>query len=466
MKKVVLTLLSFLLFFFACVEIEPTRIPVTSVILSATSIELEVGDSHVLTATVSPSDAENKTIIWTSSNASVATVDEGVITACKEGKATITVTTDEGGKTATCEVMVSRKLISVTEIKLDVTSAEMIEGDELQLNVTIIPDNATNKNVTWTTSNSSVASVSEGKVTALKPGPATIVATTKDGGKIATCEVAVSSKVNPVTSVTLDRTSAELIVGDELTLTATVNPENSTNKNVTWSSSNPSVASVSNGKVTALEAGRATIIVSSVDGGKTATCEVIVNGKTVPVTSVSLDRTSVELEEGEDRMLTATVNPENASNKNVTWSSSDPSVVSVVNGYIVALKTGRATITVKTEDGGKTATCEVTVNTKTVPVTSVSLDKTSVELIEGDVITLTATINPSNASNKNVTWSSSNPSVATVSNGKVTALKVGNATITVKTEDGDRIATCEVTVAEKEEDGDSNERLEENDGNW
>ena len=165
-------------------------------------------------------------------------------------------------------------------------------------------------------------------------------------------------------------------------------------------------------------------------------------------------------------MLTATVNPENASNKNVTWSSSDPSVVSVVNGYIVALKTGRATITVKTEDGGKTATCEVTVNTKTVPVTSVSLDKTSVELIEGDVITLTATINPSNASNKNVTWSSSNPSVATVSNGKVTALKVGNATITVKTEDGDRIATCEVTVAEKEEDGDSNERLEENDGNW
>ena len=202
------------------------------------------------------------------------------------------------------------------------------------------------------------------------------------------------------------------------------------------------------------------------DGGKTATCEVIVNGKTVPVTSVSLDRTSVELEEGEDRMLTATVNPENASNKNVTWSSSDPSVVSVVNGYIVALKTGRATITVMTEDGGKTATCEVTVNTKTVPVTSVSLDKTSVELIEGDVLTLTVTINPSNASNKNVTWSSSNPSVATVSNGKVTALKVGNATITVKTEDGDRIATCEVTVAEKEEDGDSNERLEENDGNW
>ena len=276
MKKVVLTLLSFLLFFFACIEIEPTRIAVTSVILSATSIELEEGDSHALTATVSPSDAENKTVIWTSSNASVATVDEGVVTACKEGKATITVTTDDGGKTATCEVIVSPKLISVTEIKLDVTSAEMIEGDELQLNVTIIPDNATNKNVTWTTSNSSVASVSDGKVTALKPGTATIVATTKDGGKTATCEVTVNAKTIPVTSVTLDRTSAEMIVGDEMTLNATINPSNASNKNVIWSSSNPTVASVVNGKVTALKSGKATITVKTEDGGKTATCEVTV----------------------------------------------------------------------------------------------------------------------------------------------------------------------------------------------
>ena len=361
MKKVVLTLLSFFLFFIACIESEPTRIAVTSVILNATSIELEEGDSYVLTATVSPSGAENKTVMWTSSNASVVTVSDGVVTACKEGKANITATTDDGGKTATCEVLVRPKQISVTGIKLDLTSAEMTEGNELQLNVTIIPENATNKNVTWTTSSSSVASVSDGKVTALKAGNATIIATSKDGGKTAACEIVVSAKEYAVTSVTLDRTSAELTEGDELTLTATVNPENATNKNVTWSSSNPSVATVSNGKVTALKAGSATIIVSSEDGGKTATCEIRVNTKTVSVTSVTLDRTSAELTVGDELTLTATVNPENATNKNVTWSSSNPSVATISNGKVTALKAGSATIIVSSVDGGKTATCEVMV---------------------------------------------------------------------------------------------------------
>ena len=449
MKKVVLTLLSFFLFFIACIESEPTRIAVTSVILNATSIELEEGDSYVLTATVSPSGAENKTVMWTSSNASVVTVSDGVVTACKEGKANITATTDDGGKTATCEVLVRPKQISVTGIKLDLTSAEMTEGNELQLNVTIIPENATNKNVTWTTSSSSVASVSDGKVTALKAGNATIIATSKDGGKTAACEIVVSAKEYAVTSVTLDRTSAELTEGDELTLTATVNPENATNKNVTWSSSNPSVATVSNGKVTALKAGSATIIVSSEDGGKTATCEIRVNTKTVSVTSVTLDRTSAELTVGDELTLTATVNPDNATNKNVTWSSSDPSVASVVNGKIKALKAGNTKIIVETEDGGKIAGCGVTVKANNVPVTSVTLDRTSAELTEGDELTLTATVNPENATNKNVTWSSSNPSVATVSNGKVTALKAGSATIIVSSEDGGKTATCEIRVNTK-----------------
>ena len=217
-----------------------------------------------------------------------------------------------------------------------------------------------------------------------------------------------------VTSVTLDSTSITLVEGDSQTLTATVSPSNAENQKVLWSSNRSSVASVKEGVVTALKAGTATITATSEDGGKTATCEVTVNAKVYHVESVSLDRTSYEMAEGDIFTLSATVNPDNATNKEVTWNSSDPSVASVDNGKVEALKPGTATITVKTVDGAKTATCDITVNAKTQPVTSVSLDRTSAELTEGEEMQLTATVNPDNATNKNVTWSSTNPSVASV----------------------------------------------------
>ena len=463
-KIIQLLITAVVLLFIGCKQ-EKVPIAVTGVSLSHTTLNMIEGDSQVLSATVSPSNAENKSVSWTSSNSSVASVQDGVVTAYKAGSATIAVKTADGGKTATCEVTVNARVYPVSGVALDKTSATLTEGDELTLTATVNPDNATNKNVTWTSSNSSVASVSNGKITALKAGKVTITVQTADGGKTATCEVTVNAKVYPVTGVTLDKTSATLTEGDELTLTATVNPDNATNKNVTWTSSNSSVASVSNGKITALKAGKVTITVKTDDGGKTATCEVTVNAKVYPVTGVTLDKSSATLTEGDELTLTVTVNPDNATNKNVTWSSSDNAVVSVSNGKVTALKAGKATITVKTDDGGKTAACEVTVNAKAYPVTGVTLDKTSVEMTEGDELTLTATVNPDNATNKNVTWSSSDNTVVSVSNGKVTALKAGKATITVKTDDGGKTATCEVKVSIKGSGGD-NESVGENNGNW
>ena len=178
---------------------------------------------------------------------------------------------------------------------------------------------------------------------------------------------------------------------------------------------------------------------------------------TIKVEGVSLNVTSVELTEGDQTTLTATINPSNATNKNVTWTSSDNNVATVANGKVTAVKAGTATITVKTEDGNKTATCTVTVTAQTYPVESVTLDKTSVELTEGDEVTLTATVNPANATNKNVTWTSSDNAVATVANGKVTAVKAGTATITVTTEDGNKTATCTVTVTAQSVDTEEDE---------
>ena len=422
-------------------DVDP--ISVTSVTLDSTSITLVEGDSQTLTATISPSNAENQMVLWISSDASVATVKDGVVTAVKPGTATITVKSDDGGKTATCNVTVVARVYPVEKITLDVTSATIYEGENLTLTATITPDNATNKNVSWKSSNTSVATVVDGTVSALKTGTTIITVATEDGGKTATCNVTVKAKV---ASVSLDKTEITLTEGDTHILTATINPYNATNKNVSWKSSNTSVATVSNGKVTALKAGTTTITVTTEDGGKTATCNVTVNEKIYSVENISLDKTSAILFEGETLVLTATINPYNATNKNVVWSSSNTSVATVVDGKVAALKAGTTTITVTTEDGNKTATCDVMVNAK---VTSVSLDKTEVELTEGDTHILTATINPDNATNKNVIWSSSNASVATVSNGKVTAVKAGTATITVTTEDGGKTATCRVMVNEK-----------------
>ena len=170
----------------------------------------------------------------------------------------------------------------------------------------------------------------------------------------------------------------------------------------------------------------------------------------VKVESVSLNTTSLTLVEGDSQSLTATVSPSNADNKKVSWSSSNSSVATVDDrGTVTAIAPGTATITAKTEDGGKTATCSVTVNSRVISVESVSLDKTELELIEGDKATLVATVLPENADNKNVIWNSSNEEIATVEDGVVTAIKEGEATITAKTEDGEKTATCSVTVIDK-----------------
>ena len=183
--------------------------------------------------------------------------------------------------------------------------------------------------------------------------------------------------------------------------------------------------------------------------------EITVGTPTVAVTGVTLNKTATTLTVGETETLTATVSPSNATNKSVTWSTSNASVATVSNGKITAKAAGTATITVKTADGNKTATCAVTVKAATVAVTGVSLNKTATTLTVGETETLTATVSPSNATNKSVTWSTSNASVATVSNGKITAKAAGTATITVKTADGNKTATCKVTVnkaAEKPDD--------------
>ncbi len=168
----------------------------------------------------------------------------------------------------------------------------------------------------------------------------------------------------------------------------------------------------------------------------------------ISVASVTLDTTSITLVEGDAYILTATISPSNADNQLVLWFTSDSTIATVIDGIVVAVNPGTATITAISDDGGKTATCLVTVYANTCPVDGVSLDITTATITEGESLTLTAIFHPSNATNKNVTWKSNNTTVATVVDGEVTALKAGTATITVTTEDGEYSASCSLTVEE------------------
>ena len=273
---------------------------------------------------------------------------------------------------------------------------------------------------------------------------------TVDGGTLTQNGTVTGGVTYKVTGVSLSPDTLTLDVGESSTLTATITPDNATDKSVTWESSASGVATVdTSGKVTAVSVGTATITATAADGsGEKATCSVTVNAAAiVPVESVSLDKTSLELTEGGTARLTATILPDNATNKNVTWSTSDASIATVTDGVVTAVAPGTATITVTTEDVGKTATCAVTVAAATVPVTGVTLNKTSTSLYVGDTETLTATVAPDNATDRAVNWTSSNPSVATVENGVVTAVGAGTATITVTTQDNDYTASCTVTVS-------------------
>ena len=197
--KICLTLLAMSLFVCTgCSKDDPEEpiVKVESVKLNKSSLTLVEGDSETLEATISPSDATNKKVTWKSSNVAVATVEDGKVTAVKFGKATITVTTEDGGKTATCEVTVQDKGISVTEVKLDKSTLALMEKESDTLIATITPDDATNKGISWKSSDKTIATVEEGKVTAIKAGKATITATTEDGEKTATCEVTVNDIID------------------------------------------------------------------------------------------------------------------------------------------------------------------------------------------------------------------------------------------------------------------------------
>lgn len=334
------------------VTVTDDQIEIDSIILDKSTLTLATESKGTLRATINPTNTtEDKTLVWESDDVSIATVGAtGIVTARSPGTTTIRVKTSNN-KYSECVVTVNS---DIKFVSLNLTAMEMEEGVKQSLRATINPSNTTNsKALEWKSSNPNVATVSDnGEVTAISQGYATISVITVNGKK-AECKITVSKKDEeiPITSVKLNKTNLTLTEEQTETLIATINPMNTTDsKALNWSSSNEDIAKVdSQGKVTAISVGSATITVTT-SNGKQDSCDVTVNKKEIPILSVSLNKNELNLKAGKDETLIATINPSDTTDsKALNWNSSNKDVATVDSeGKVTAIASGNTIITVTT----------------------------------------------------------------------------------------------------------------------
>ena len=343
----------------------------------------------------------------------------------------------------------------VAGIQLNETECELFVGEKLKLSALVLPENAYDKDFSWYNSSNTVIQLYNGAITAKEPGEAIVTVESAVGGFTDTCRIVVKPLSTHASGVALNRNTLSLVEGEEFKLSESVMPQDADNKKVFWESEDTSIAQVDQtGNITAIESGETIITVTTSDGGYKAKCVVSVVKPPIYVTGVTLNKAFLVLEEGQTSTVSPIITPNDADNKAVVWSSSDTGIATVdANGKIQAKKEGQAVVKVKTVDGGYEATCNVEVKKQAVRVTGVSLNKSSLYLVEGESAELVETVFPKEADNKYVEWKSSDEDIVTVTdNGVVSAKKAGNTKVYVKTDDGDYEAFCEVIVAEKGSD--------------
>lgn len=336
-------------------------------------------------------------------------------------------------------------VVNPTGITLSASSLSLIEGESETITATVSPDDATDKTVTWSvTQGSDYVTVNGGVITAVKAGQAVVTAKTVNN-LTTSCLVNVTPAVVDPASVTIDKTNPVIVVGNTEQLTATVLPENATNKSVEWSVIAGNCVSVDEkGLVTGLAVGTAVVQAKTINGLLAISSIRVVSGVVNP-TSVALSDSQVNLVNGDTKQLSAYVLPNDATVKSVTWTVSDGDAVNVnESGLVTAVKPGDAVVTASTVNG-LTATCSFTVTAAVVDPTGVTLNKHSVDLEFGSSETLTATVDPSDATDKSVTWSVIEGDAVTVINGLVTGVKQGSAKVQVSTVNG-KTDVCDFTV--------------------
>ena len=323
--------------------------------VSSNNVDVDVGGSTSVTMHVIPETASDPSFSVSSSDSDIATIDgAGTIRGIAKGTTTMTVTSTDGGYSQTITVNVIQR---VTSIDVSPSTKTIDEGESFSLTVTVSPSNANNKNYSFSIGSTSIVSFVSGTTfIGLSKGSTTITAISSDNSSITdSCSVTVLRRV---TGMYISKSQTTLDIGQTETITAHVVPETASNTNYTWSTSNSSVATISNGVITAVGKGTATITATSQDGGYTATCTVTVLKR---VTGISVSPTSTILPLGTDENITISVTPSDASDTSYSTTYSTSGIATISNGKIVPVSEGTTTITFTTTDGSFTATCQVEV---------------------------------------------------------------------------------------------------------
>ena len=403
-------------------------------------VVLKKGSEQTVTAQITPADS-TEVLVWTSSNEAVATVDQdGKLTARSPGRSAITVENESGTLTKTFTVFVP---IQVTGVALDIDEKTIYIGEQFTLTASIIPDNADNKNVTWISGDPSVAEVDEnGKVTGKKAGTASISVKTADGGHEAYCIVTVAVHAE---SIRITTQLSEMKRGVSKKLEVEFTPADTTNKKVSWRSSDPNVVKVDvSGVATAVSEGTAVVTAKSEDGSYEDSVTITVVADTVQ--GLSFEQPEYKVPLGTTVKPVLVFELESLADKKIVWSSDNEDAVTVdENGTVTGIAVGMAILTAATEDGEYSAQCTV----KTVILPEQIILSTSVSEIEaGDTARIVIDFLPAETTETELVWKSSDETVATVNeNGEVTAVGEGTVVISASTPDGRLNVSKEITVS-------------------
>ena len=340
--------------------------------------------------------------------------------------------------------------VAVDGISLDMTTLDMYQYGTYQLKPTITPEGASNKNVIWTTSLGSVVSVSsDGVLTANGLGTAIIKGTCEADSNFSCTLTVTVRKATLLTAIKLNKNAVSMGVGETNTLAVTFTPTTATNQTVTWSTSDASVVTVSaKGKLRGISEGSAIVTATATDGSNMK-AQCVVSVTKLVVSAVTLNKQLLSIYTEDEVQLTETVYPTNATNQVVEWSSSNEKIATVdPDGIITGIGAGNCVITATATDGSsKYADCVVVV-TKRVPVTGLSLNASSFDLLYNDTAQLAVTVAPSDATYDKVTWTTSDAKIVSVSEtGKIGGVGTGSAVVTATA--GGKSISITVTVVTK-----------------
>jgi uncharacterized protein YjdB len=431
-----------------------TFIPVSNVKgleINVKDLILAIGEESVICAELKPKEVMD-IVQWSTDAESIVSVQQDPydpavlkVKGVKSGEATITAKC--GGYSKSCTIKVEN---CVTEIKLNTNVYSFTEfGKKYKLSTTIKPSNADNKTIIWSSSDSSVVTVdATGYMTSVGNGSARIIATDVSGRIKAYCNVTVSTPV-AATSISIDPKEI-LLTGGSRQLSAVIAPLDTTEKQITWSSSDEGIATVDEkGVVRPVSEGVAIITATHNVRGFSSDCKVTVKDVNVPVSGIAMSENNIDLNKATGTVkLSVSVIPANADIQDIVWTSSNTDVATVSDdGTVTAVENGSTTITAKTIDGGHIAVCYVNVVSL---VDEIKLTQNDVVLAVGSTIKLSSTVSPATAADTSVRWYSSNKTIADVNeSGNVTAIKSGITYIRCKANDDSGVmASCRVTVVD------------------